>query len=1486
MAKLYFRVASDWEEVVRLRQEIDKLKATLKTMDSSQSPAAFKNLNNQLSEATQRMDGLVTEAAKAGAKIEGGFKKKIFDASQVVNGLSEKITLQRGVIQQLKNELAGLKGKYKEALKVGGNTAELGVKIKEASERLIEQKNILFDLTQQQANARLNVKKLRDEYELYKDDAEEICEKNEGLAVSWKKILAVVGGAAALRNFANEIVRVRGEFQQLEIAFSTMLKSKEKADALMSELVNIAAKTPFDLQGVASSAKQMLAYGSSAENVGKELVMLGNIAAGVGAQLGDIAYLYGTLRTQGRAYAVDIRQFAGRGIPIYEELAKVMGVTKDKVSDLVKEGKVGFPEVEKAFQNMTNSSGIYYNLMEEQSKSLTGQISNLGDAWDSMLNDMGKQTQGAASMAISAAKGLVENYETVGKIISGLILTYGAYRTAIMLATIAASKHTAKEVILKNAKIASWRAQKLLNAAMLSNPYVAITAAVVALGAAMWAFSDKTSAAEKAQKRLNQILEKQSNKQKEQKKRLEELNSVIENNILTEGERIEAFERLKAEYPQIFDKYLTETEYLKEIAKYKKLIADEDSKRANADVKESLRNEERKLQRYRGNKTQGIRMIDTDGNGWAETKVDEAIAMQMQIVNKLKAKAAEHPMNLFLEGVKEMKSEDISSVIDEIELSLKALGNSGKDAIAIVSSLGGEFSKGQLSTIKSALGTELESRKKGSSYKDDLEKVKKEWEDAKKNLETIEKDKAKFTSKQYKEAKENAEAKEKAYKELGGSTKEESSIKPDDKLKNQEKLNTQLLSLQRKNQQDEINLMEEGAEKRKAQADFIFQQALNDLETQAEEWRKVQGGNLSSEQIDELNRGEENAYQTYLNTISNITQAKKDADEKAWQDYYIAYGEYQEKRKAIEEKYNEELSKTEENSPQYMTIIAERKQALDELDETLMKDSGLWGDFFSDFSNRSSSAINALMKDIERLIAYMEGIEGVEMPDIFKDAEKSIKDAMSNPDTSQKFVKNLKGTLDKFNKMVEKDNPFKKISEGFKNKDSKSLADGFSGIASAASELGSVMEGLGVKSDSALGKATSALSSTASMAAQGAAIGGPWGAAAGAALGLATSLVGMFGADYSQYNSLKAEYEGLIDIWDSLISKKQQYIDIDYGIEAQKAADEAKKLVDTQISRQRQLAEALMGAGKSAGSHSLGYRVNDRMGSADWRRLSALTGSTIKEVADVFRLDTDVIGKVLQDEKFVSVLTTVNSEFITYIENIEKYGEQLEEIAEQEKEAFTGTSFDEFRDSFISMLSDLDSTSEDFADNFEKHLQNAIFSSLIANKYKDRIQSLYDSWAKEAESGGKLDSTEAERLNAKYQQLVNEMISDRNEMMNNFGWKSEKEQQSASGKGFEAMEQDTAEELNGRFTALQVAGEEIKVQNMEHTKGISILSLKVDALLNTGVAAKNIAEDTRNIIANSYLELVQISENTGAIVKPIQQMQKDMEEVKRNTSRL
>lgn len=243
---------------------------------------------------------------------------------------------------------------------------------------------------------------------------------------------AALGVGFSATQLIKDIIQIRGEFQQLEIAFETMLGSKVKAETLMSQLTQTAAKTPFDLQGIANGAKQLLAYGIEAEKVNDTLVRLGNIASGLSLNLNDLVWLYGTTMTQGRLFTQDLRQFMGRGIPLAEELAEQFGVTTDKVGELVTAGKVGFPEVQKAIEAMTNEGGKFYNLMEKQSSSLTGQISNLNDAWDMMLNEIGTKTQGIASAGIAATASLVENYDKVGKAIAAIAVTYGTYKAALI----------------------------------------------------------------------------------------------------------------------------------------------------------------------------------------------------------------------------------------------------------------------------------------------------------------------------------------------------------------------------------------------------------------------------------------------------------------------------------------------------------------------------------------------------------------------------------------------------------------------------------------------------------------------------------------------------------------------------------------------------------------------------------------------------------------------------------------------------------------------------------------------------------------------------------------------------------------------------------------------------------------------------------------------------------------------------------------------
>ena len=244
--------------------------------------------------------------------------------------------------------------------------------------------------------------------------------------------LGMIGVAFSAQQFASKAMMIRGEFQQLEIAFNTMLGSAEKGSELMNQLVNTAAKTSFDLKGVANGAKQLLAYGVAAEEVNDTLIRLGDISAGLSIPLNDMVYLYGTTMTQGRLFTQDLRQFQGRGIPLADELAKQFGVTKDKVGELVTAGRVGFPEVQKAIESMTNAGGKFGGLMSEQSKSITGQISNIQDALDMMFNEIGKSSEGVINKGLEGVSYLVEHWRQVGEAIGVAAAAYGTYKAAEM----------------------------------------------------------------------------------------------------------------------------------------------------------------------------------------------------------------------------------------------------------------------------------------------------------------------------------------------------------------------------------------------------------------------------------------------------------------------------------------------------------------------------------------------------------------------------------------------------------------------------------------------------------------------------------------------------------------------------------------------------------------------------------------------------------------------------------------------------------------------------------------------------------------------------------------------------------------------------------------------------------------------------------------------------------------------------------------------
>lgn len=573
----------------------------------------------------------------------------------------------------------------------------------------------------------------------------------DGLSNSFKRASELAAGIFAvngIQDFVSRLYSVRGEFQQLEISFRTMLGSGEQANELISQLAQTATSTPFDLQGIASSAKNMLAYGFAADQVNDTIVRLGNVAAGLSQPLGDIVYLYGTLKASGRVTNIDIRQFANRGIPIYEELAKVLGKSVSEINNLVSAGKVGFPDIEQAFQNMTNKGGKFYNLMEEQSKSLTGQISNLQDNIDMMFNELGKSSEGMLSSGIKAVSYLVENYEKVGKVITGLIATYGVYRAAV-ITNIALTQGwaaaTKADTIAKGiqtiATNATTLATKRLTAALLANPYGAIAVALTAVISAMWAFSDSTSAAEKAQKDFNEEKKRAEEEEQKHKEAVESLLTVVRDEASATADRHSALVQLQKYYPQIFEKYNTETLKLQDIAKLKREIAEYDGKvkldkakdelgKAQKEATDAKRNlEEARKIALKGGDPYGTLIISAQDRN---KKAEKSLSLYLKEYGKLS------DGQLFnAKGLSELTDKQLSAMLSNVQKAKKAV-KQGTESRLEGSIIKGVYDEKGWENIAKQIKNEQEARKKPiKSYKEAVTDLKKEEEKANKELKSF-----------------------------------------------------------------------------------------------------------------------------------------------------------------------------------------------------------------------------------------------------------------------------------------------------------------------------------------------------------------------------------------------------------------------------------------------------------------------------------------------------------------------------------------------------------------------------------------------------------------------------------------------------------------------------------------------------------------------------------------------------------------------------
>lgn len=1564
MAKLYFKVGSDWEEVVRLRNEIAKLKQELMSMDGTQSPAVFKALNAQLAASNQRLDELVTNAAKAGAEMETGFKRKIFDASQVVNGFTEKILAQKAVVKDIEADVKRLGDAYRIALK--RNPLSANGKLEEynaARKALDEEKAALFGLTQQQAEARLSVKKLRDEYTLYKNDGRQVVETNEGIAISWKKALAVIGGAGVLKALGSEIIRVRGEFQSMQTAIETMV-GKDVAGQLIPQIKELAKISPLTMSDMVGAEKMMLGFNIQAEDTIKYLKAISDISMGESSKFNSLTLAFSQMSAAGKLMGQDLNQMINAGFNPLQIISEKTGKSIATLKDEMSKGAVSAEMVQQAFIDATSAGGKFYNMSENASKTINGQLSMMQDALDSVFNELGTKSESVIMDGIQMTTSLIQNYETVGKVLAGLVVTYGTYRTAVMLVTAAESKHTLVEIGLTNARLLARKAQLALNASMLTNPYVALTVVIGGLATTMWAMSDSTTAAARAQKEYNGIKDAAFKKEQEHKLKIEELLTAARDESLATLTRQKSLEELRKEYPKIFEQYDIERLKLENILKLKQKINEEDSRRSvqgrrddyNA-LNQTIANQRRYLQLF-DNPDLRKNMSDSDAEIWKMFSGNQSYVQVREQMEKNSELLKKYQKDMLDDNISAYKSNLKNYSKEKLEAELKLAQSSASKRNGFV--VNGMMVKGgDLESVISSINGALAKKKSPTTYKQDYEKAKKDWDDAKKKLSEIEKDKSKFTSKQYEEAKKRVETTEKAYKNLGGITG--SSLTKQDnqteKLRKQTDKYNALLDKQSLEQQrsaedlqmevDEarIKAMDEGSAKTIAEMELNFEKEMQAIDRQKKDalrkkvedaraaWEanpKKKGKSFDATDI-KLSDDEQNYYDE-LYKIAIIS------NEKIYKDLAEHYLSYADERLAIEKKFNDDISILQEarkkaeakgdaseiakidRSVEKRTEI--KNEDIFKLDAEQFKKNMNWEQVFGNLDKVSTDTLKKLKVNLKDFISSQKDLSPENLKELV-DAIERIDDKVSerNPfEAMSVSFKSLKDATDAqreaqeaYNKTLkegtdeEKKNA-KATLESAKNNKQKALSEATTILHHGVDEIGQyvdagnqvigIMETLGTKTPewlegtmSGFGEMLDGLGSIDLMKPMSIVTGGLQ--TIKGALTSITSLGGVINWSGSNAKEVQDSINRLTDRNETLQTSIESLTD---EIKASKGTKSVAAYRSAYEYQKEQNSNYLNIAREQAGYHNShkSWQYYMRWSAEDLKWIQQNVNKNFTGTSSLWELTPEEMEKLRSNVDIWTKMQNAGKggygERVT--DKLDDYIEQagkLEELTDSLYEGLTGMSFDSMYDSFVSSLMDMEKSAEDVADDISKYFMQAMLSNAIGEQFSDKLRTWYDKFGEAMKDDGTLDNNERKELMDEYMGYVDEAMKLRDELAAATGYdkiSQESTSQSASSKGFQAMSQDTGEELNGRFTALQIAGEEIKNQNIIQSQSLNLLTVKADALLSINTETRNIADDTRNLIAQSYLELVQISENTGAIVKPIIQIQKDMAEVKNNTSKL
>lgn len=1191
-----------------------------------------------------------------------------------------------------------------------------------------------------------------------------------------------------------------------------------------------------------------------------------------------------------------------------QQISEKTGKSISQLKEEMSKGAISAEMVQQAFLDATSAGGKFYNMSENASKTINGQISMMQDAMDAAFNEIGTKTEGIIINSIKAATSLIQNYEKIGKVLVGLVTTYGVYRTAVIVATAAEKGLTVAELALTKARVIAKKAQDALNASMMTNPYVALAVVVAGLVASMWALRDSTSAAEKAQKRFNDIKEKAAQKEQEHKDAIQGLIEKVRDDTRAITERESAMIALRNQYPSIFARYDTESLKLANLIDLNKQLNEEMSLRARADAKNRITTQEdviRKMERL------GVSKERLD----AEVKVLQDFQKDYLMQYSLP------------DYVSSLKNLDLDKLQEELGGAKFMASGSG---VGIYDGM--QADKKFYESMVAAIEAEIKSRESVKKfYSDDYEAAKKKYEEDYAAFKWAEENKTKVTTKEYQNRKAAMEASEKEFKKLGGDPNEIK--KENEKAGQQERLDSMTEKNAKENAraakdmefkvwQARIDAMKEGAAKTRAQRQLDYEKELENLERQKQDYilKVVEQEKAIFDAKEEANAKGKKDYKkkvfdtdaaaakvdasSYDAAIKGATAKYLDNEEQVYEALFEQYMSFTDQKKKLEKEYLEDvlelnMAYLETGDEKYVRSIDERTkayaQSLNKINKAMNADD--YKLIFGDTNKMTTKGIEMALSKAKDLLSTMSKDTDPETWKVVIEKISELEDVKLNRlfegwDSSttgllQQLMKvqEMKAKIEK-KEMSGDDMVFKKAKEDLRKSFVATGATLFGDtLSQAAAHMREIAEISGdvdlADKANTLASAASIISSTASGFASGGLVGGTVGFFSGA---VSSAISSIFNGDAEVERSRQRAKQALEDYEDSIARLARTFSEEDYdtifGVRSlskvAKASEMASKAWEDYMNAMHVESRKMGPLGVYTSKTVLGLEKMDTFfnDGSRWLTLRELLPQ-IFEYEENARGGYDVIGLKLDEAKaaLTSYSEYASHEWYKALEDavaaLEAYETQVAIVDDQLKSLFSNIGsgiVDSIMKGEDALEAIKKSTGDVFAQISKQLVSEMLMSEEFITKYTEKWRKALataDNGVDDADLMAEMADELAKNVEdakAFYEQLkrtAEERGIDMDIMSES--------QQEASRRGYETLSEDTGNELVGRALAQY----ESNLRMEEATRGMKD---SIDLMASNYIQIKNIAEESRTLIAHSYLELQQIRDNTGAIIRPIQNL--------------